>query len=95
MILLDISQILHSNVFVMISQFGTENLDETVFKGMVIRSINKAYRTFSDEYGEMVICQDGNPDFYWRKQIFPHYKASRRRSHEENDIKLDGDIRVY
>lgn len=45
-----------------------------------IASIRHKFR----EYGEVVICVDG--ENYWRKDIFPYYKASRKTAREESDI---------
>ena len=48
-----------------------------------LRSYNKKHR---DTYGEMVLCMDHSS---WRKQAFPYYKASRKKSRDES--KLDWD----
>ena len=43
---------------------------------------------FGSEYGDIVICQDaGN---YWRKDLFPHYKANRKRTESTNKEYWDG-----
>ena len=41
---------------------------------------NKRYR---DEYGQMVICADGMKN--WRREVFPPYKANRKKGREESD----------
>ena len=46
-----------------------------------IKSYKKRY---SKEYGELVIACDG-PN-YWRKQIFPYYKANRKASREKSEL---------
>lgn len=43
-----------------------------------IRMYNKKYRS---QYGQMVICCDGMNT--WRKEYFPQYKASRKKSRDE------------
>ena len=41
---------------------------------------NKRYR---EEYGQMVICADGMKN--WRREVFPPYKANRKKGREESD----------
>jgi 5'-3' exonuclease len=84
MILLDNTQILLSAIF---SQYP--NPQEIVEKDPLnlIRHITlNTYRMyknmFSEEYGQLVICQDSNN--YWRKDIFPFYKQNRKKSQQEN-----------
>jgi 5'-3' exonuclease len=52
----------------------------------VILSTIKTYkRKFAKEYGnEVVIACDSR--HYWRKDVFPHYKASRKKQREESTI---------
>ena len=48
----------------------------------------RMYRSkFHDKYGEIVICHDGGR--YWRKDIFPQYKANRSKSQKESDVDWD------
>ena len=49
-----------------------------------IRMYNKKYR---DQYGQMVICCDG-PNT-WRREYFPEYKASRKKSRDKTDSTMD------
>jgi len=46
------------------------------------------YRTrFKEEYGDLVICQDSaNP---WRRDIFPQYKANRKKAHDKDKEQWD------
>lgn len=85
MILVDNSQIVLSSIF---SQYPNP---ETMVVGNdpinLIRHITlNTYRhikdKFGEEYGDLVICQDSNN--YWRKDIFPHYKANRKKAREDN-----------
>lgn len=62
---------------------GIENtLDEGFLRHLILNSILGARRRFKDY--EMVLAIDGRD--YWRKNIFPHYKASRAKSREESDF---------
>ena len=37
-------------------------------------------------FGELVICLDKSSDGYWRKDVYPGYKASRKKGREESEI---------
>jgi hypothetical protein len=41
-------------------------------------------KKYGKEYGELVICCDGRK--YWRKEIFEHYKASRKKNRDASDL---------
>lgn len=59
-------------------------IEEGLFRHMVINSLRSYKQKFSDEYGEIVIaCDDKN---YWRKQVFPYYKANRKKNREASEI---------
>jgi 5'-3' exonuclease len=49
---------------------------------MIINTI-RSYRTkFGAEFGELVIACDNR--HYWRRTVFPYYKASRKKEREES-----------
>jgi hypothetical protein len=41
-------------------------------------------KQFRHEYGEVVLCCDNKK--YWRKEFFPFYKASRKKTREKSDL---------
>jgi hypothetical protein len=49
---------------------------------MVLNSIRMYNVKFKEEYGDLVICADDKK--YWRKDLFPYYKAARKKSREES-----------
>ena len=55
----------------------TAELSETLIRHMVLTSILSYKRKFSEKYGELVFCTDDRK--YWRKEIFPYYKANRKK----------------
>ena len=56
-----------------------------LIRHVVLSSIKSYKKKFSKEFGsEIVIAVDSAP--YWRKSIFPHYKAKRKKAKEESDI---------
>ena len=50
---------------------------------------NKKYR---NEYGQMIICADGMNT--WRKQFFPEYKASRKKSRDNSSMDWNEIFRI-
>ena len=76
MILLDYSQIALSNIF--IQKLNEENM----IRHMILNSIRMYNKRYRGEYGQMVICVDSGNS--WRKQLYPHYKANRKKNRDEN-----------
>jgi len=82
MILLDLNQVMISNLMRQIEMHNGE-LSEDLIRHMVLNSI-RMYRTKFKEYGELVICCDDQD--YWRKKIFPYYKAHRKEDREKSAL---------
>lgn len=76
MILLDLSGILIANVVQHSNK--NETLSEDMIRHMALNSIRAYNKQFRSKYGKMVICCDSRK--YWRKDIFPFYKASRKNA---------------
>lgn len=84
MILVDFHQVMISNMVMQLGNHTNAPIDENMLRHMVISSL-RSYRTkFKDKYGELVICCDNKN--YWRKKIFPHYKATRRNDQDKSEI---------
>ena len=81
MILVDFSQVMISNIMMQLSN-NDSKLDEDMVRHMVLSSLRLYKRKFGTEYGELVICADGPS--YWRRQVFPHYKAGRKKSRDKS-----------
>jgi hypothetical protein len=84
MIIVDFNQVMISNLMMQLGNHTNIPIEEGLFRHMVINSLRSYKQKFGDQYGEMVIaCDDKN---YWRKQIFPYYKANRKKNREESEI---------
>ena len=59
-----------------------DGINENMIRHMVLNSIRMYNVKFKDEYGEMIICADDKK--YWRRDVFPYYKASRKKAREES-----------
>ena len=79
MILLDFSQVCLSGILV----GGNKDFSEDLIRHMVLNSIRGFRKRFS-EYGDLVICCDDKN--YWRKKVFPYYKANRKKTRDESSL---------
>lgn len=84
MIILDLSQVMLSNIMVQLGNHTNAQVEENMVRHMVLNSI-RMYRTkFGPSHGELVIACDNKN--YWRRQLFPYYKANRRKSQAESEL---------
>tara|TARA_R110000744_G_scaffold151290_2_gene264712 strand:- start:117 stop:953 length:837 start_codon:yes stop_codon:yes gene_type:complete len=79
MILLDFSQVCLSNILAS----GNKDFSVDLVRHQVLNSI-RGFKSRFSKYGELVICCDDKN--YWRKKIFPYYKASRKKTREESSL---------
>ena len=84
MIIVDINQIMISNLMVTLNR-DSMDLSEDLVRHMVLNSLRAHNKKFRKEYGEMVIACDSKN--VWRREIFPNYKAGRKanRAKSEHD----------
>ena len=81
MILVDMNQISLASLMMHLHMNKGE-LDEEMVRHMILNSV-RMYRTmFNEDYGEIVLTYDSRA--YWRREIFPQYKHSRRKSRESD-----------
>jgi len=85
MILVDLSQVMISNVMMHLKP--RQSPEEDLIRHMVISSLVSYRRKFYRDYGDLIICCDDKN--YWRKNIFPEYKAHRKKDREESEIDWD------
>lgn len=83
MIILDLNQVMISNLMAQIGNHTDMSIDENLFRHMVLNTIRSLRQKFSS-YGELVIACDDKRS--WRKSVFPHYKANRKKSREQSEI---------
>ena len=92
MIIVDINQIMISNLMVQINGRNAPELNEDLVRHMVLNSLRAHNKKFRKEYGEMVIACDSSN--VWRREVFPNYKAGRKanRAKSEHDWDLIFDM---
>ena len=84
MIIVDLNQVMISTLMMQIGNHKNIKLEEDLVRHMVLNSLRAHKLKFSAEYGEMVIaCDDKN---YWRKQVYPYYKANRKKEREASEL---------
>ena len=84
MVIVDFNQVMISNLMMQLGNHTNIPLEEGLFRHMVINSLRSYKQKFQHEYGEIVIaCDDRN---YWRKQVFPYYKANRKKNRDASEI---------
>ena len=77
MILVDLNQVLISNLMVQTRNKADVKPNLEMVRQMVLNSLRGFNLKFRDEYGEMVLCSDAADP--WRREFFPHYKHGRRK----------------
>lgn len=84
MILIDFNQVMLASLFSSIGNHHNIDVDENLIRHMFLNSLRANRKKFNDEFGEIVICADGKSS--WRRDVFPYYKANRRKSREESEL---------
>lgn len=81
MILIDYNHLFLANIFTQ----KTNQIDENLVRHTVLSCTLSYRRQFKQQYGELVFCADGQKNV-WRKNIFPYYKARRKKDREESTM---------
>jgi len=84
MILVDLNQVLISNLMAQTRGQFDDLPDKDMLRHMVLNSLRGYNLKFKDEYGTPVLCADGANT--WRKDIFPNYKFKRKKTRDESGI---------
>ncbi len=103
MIIFDFNQVAISNLM---QQIGSSKnaVEENLVRHMILNTIRTYVHKFKSTHGpEVVIACDNRR--YWRREIFPHYKASRKKNrdasgHDWNSIfeclhKIKEELKTY
>lgn len=84
MIIVDLNQVMISNFMAQIGNHTNIKIEEDLLRHMVLNSLRGYNARFRNEYGEMIIACDDRGS--WRRQIFPYYKANRKKDREKSEI---------
>lgn len=82
MLLIDLNQVLISNLMQQINGNPKAKLDENLIRHMVLNSLRSYIKQFKSKYGDVVIACDNKK--YWRRDVFPFYKSNRKKDREKS-----------
>ena len=83
MVLIDLNQVLISNLMQHLNGNPKAQIDEGLIRHVILNSLRSYNKQFKSKYGELVICCDSKR--YWRRDIFPFYKINRRKDREKSE----------
>ena len=87
MILIDYSQFSIASIFAFEKdlQKGKSNPEAVnIIRHAILSGIKMYKKTYGPKYGQIVFACDGQN--YWRKEHFPHYKASRKTARASSNL---------
>jgi 5'-3' exonuclease len=85
MIILDLNQVMIANIMAMYGKhIGKTPIELDLFRSTVLNTIRSLNKKFKPDFGQLVIAADGKRS--WRKDVFPYYKANRKKNREESEI---------
>lgn len=85
MILVDYSQVSLAAILTFQRELkGNEAEVKNLIRHVTLSTIKSYKKKYSKEFGQIVICCDGRK--YWRKEVFEHYKASRKKNRDASDL---------
>lgn len=103
MILVDLNQVLISNLMMHINGNTKAKIEEDFVRHIVLNSLRSYIKQFKSKYGNVVICCDSKK--YWRRDVFPFYKSNRRKNRDASDFdwnlifecinKIRDELKVY
>ena len=82
MIVIDFNQTAISNIMMEIGNRTDVEMNVPLIRHMIINSIRSYKTKFGKDYGNIVIACDNRN--YWRKEVFPYYKAGRKKARDDS-----------
>ena len=92
MILVDLNQVLISNLMAQVRGKGDVKPNKEMIRHMVLTSLRGFNAKFGQEYGQMVLCSDASDP--WRKDFFPNYKHSRKQARLDGPFDWDNIFKI-
>jgi len=84
MIIVDMNQVMISNIMKQIGNHTNMVFEEDLVRHMVLNSLRSYRQKFVREYGELVLCFDNKGS--WRRDVYPYYKANRKKDRDKSEI---------
>lgn len=86
MILIDYSQVALASILTFQADLKSGDPEKVInlIRHVTLSSIKSFKKKYGKEYGEIILCCDGRK--YWRRDVFPHYKANRKKARDASDL---------
>lgn len=86
MILVDYSQVALASILTFQADLKSGDQEKVInlIRHVTLSSIKSIKKKYGKEYGKIVLCCDGRK--YWRRDVFAHYKAGRKKSRDASDL---------
>jgi len=84
MILVDLNQVMISNLMMQIGNHTNVEIEENLIRHMVLNTLRSYRSKYGEKFGELVIATDNRK--YWRREVFPYYKAGRKKARDRSEI---------
>ena len=84
MIVVDFNQVAIANFMAEVGYRGGVDVQLDLLRHMIINTLRSYKVKFGNEFGELVIACDNR--HYWRRKVFPYYKAHRKKDREKSDF---------
>ena len=85
--IVDLQQIMIASLMAHIFETKELNHDEDLLRHMVFNMIRNIRFKFKTDYPLCVIAHEGGES--WRKQVFPYYKANRKKTRDSSTLNWD------
>lgn len=92
MILIDLNQVMISNMMAQLGGKGSD-ISEDLVRHMILNSIRGYNVKFKEEFGDIIICCDSR--HYWRREVFPNYKSQRKQARAESPHDWDKIFTIF
>lgn len=94
MVVIDFSSIIHRTIHSSIANIKPTKEDGKYItsefvgftKHLILQELFTINTEHSRRFGDLVICLDKSAGGYWRKDVYPGYKAGRKKGREESEI---------
>lgn len=83
-LLIDLNQLLISNLMMSLDKKSLKNMDEGLIRHMCVNTLRSYVKQFKSKYPNVILCCDNR--HYWRKDFFPFYKAHRKFDREASEL---------
>jgi len=82
MIIVDYSQTAISTLMAELRGRTDAEISTPLIRHMIVNALRSYKNKYGKEFGDLVIACDNKK--YWRKKLFPHYKANRKKARDDS-----------